>query len=109
MQLLLTEQLREFLLANSDYLVKDSSTTHIEYADLKRVWKQNTPDISFYSLLRGTELTWKTLYPKQKEKTPEEMEKYQNKLRKLEYSQLTKNMEKKDEGFFGVSIRICRS
>eukprot|EP00116_Pleurobrachia_bachei_P001095 sb/3461357/ len=103
MQLLLTEQLREFLLANSDYLVKDPSTTHIEYADLKRVWKQNTPDISFYSLLRGTELTWKTLYPKQKEKTPEEMEKYQNKLRKLEYSQLTKNMEKKDDGFFGGS------
>ena len=111
MKFYLSESIREFLTAFTNYLSKEDEIKYISYADLRKFWdkyRKDFPDCnkfaSFHSLVRGTSLEWESFYPKTKVKTSEEMKVYKARLQELEYKQLTKNMEDKPNDYFKVSI-----
>ena len=88
----------------------------ILYKDLKGLWLEHldiSPDDlvadTFYDLTKSSSLCYGSLYPAQKEKTPEEMARYKSRLQELEYKQLTKGMAENQQDHFQVTIKGLNS
>lgn len=103
-----TPQLGAFL---QEYDPKYMHHSLIEYSIIKSAWNahmlkvQGSEDDAFSlsDILDGTDIVYDDFYPKQKEKSPEEVEKYQAKLMELEYKQMTKGMEEKPKNYYAGS------
>ena len=97
-------RLAEFLHGCNDTVYDKND--EISYVDLKSYWVKHKNGQSKFSclfeLLRGCEIRWENFYPQQKVKSPEEMKAYKARLQELEYKQLVKGMENKEDDYFKV-------
>ena len=107
MKFAVTETIYNFLKEYAGHKAEFQQHDYMEYLELKSLWLKHKSKCldeipSFQSLIKSSNIKWRDLYPPQKQKTPEEMKRYQARLQELEYKVLTKNMEKQDNTIFQV-------
>lgn len=104
MKIRITNSMKNFLENHTDFSWPyDGEDISISFSELKGYWlqykKNSGSAFCLFELLHGSELSWEQFYPQKNTKTEEQRKAYEIRLQKLEYDQLTKEMERKSSNF----------